>query len=283
MGCCYSTSHGGESPPAEAGSADNAGPVGTATASQSALIPSTAARPNAPLRAPSPLRHPPWPFPNQPWTRQDLQKERRDYFDTRVSGRREVWDALEVVCDLVRQGKLVDAQSIVDAANLTCPSGRVVYERRRGRERMERGGAFDERGVLYEIPPWLVMDPTGIEDAVGEAADGAAEKDFGDEEEEEEDPSGVTQDKGKGRLPDPGEMLVLRARLSNTGVDLPVKMGAKEKVGAVVGRIRDQLGDPGDVRLMYLGRRMETDKTLEQQGWERGHVVNALVLTSEPA
>jgi len=216
-----------------------------------------------------------------PWTRAQLEKEREAFFETRVTGSEEVWSALRLACEELRKGDegLEEAQGILDAAGVSCPKGRVAAGRS-GRERV-KGGVYDERGVLYEIPGWIVADP---EDIV-ESRDAAGEKDTAVGEPESSEVGQAAQDekdkdKGKGRAQDVGEMFALRARLSDRGTDVTVQIGSKEKVAVAVRQIQEQIGNKR-VRLAYLGHVLHEGKTLEDQGFKSGNVVNAYVFEGD--
>ncbi|KAK3056280.1 hypothetical protein LTR09_002787 [Extremus antarcticus] len=294
MGCCQSTSRSSSPPPPTTlgGTNDNdavphnssraainqpSRSLSTANSEHgSTIIPPKPLRPNQPIRPPTPLPSSPAHLPNHPppWTRSQLERERDAFFDTRVSGNGEVWKALRVVCDEVRKGNVEEAQAIMDALGMTCPNGRIAKGRGRGRE---KGGVYDERGEMYEVPTWVVTDPEDVvEDGEKEGEEGSEagvnEGDGGD---------GVRRDeKGKGRAEDPGEMVRLRARLSDRGSDIIVSVGTKQKVAEVVRSIRQRIGEKR-VRLMYLGKTLDERTTLEESGWVQGHVLNAMVFEGE--
>lgn len=71
----------------------------------------------------------------------------------------------------------------------------------------------------------------------------------------------------------------VRARLSDRGTDVVVKVGKEERVGVLVRRVREVAGIPHHTRLKigYLGRLLHEHESLAAQGWREGHVVNALV------
>jgi len=52
-----------------------------------------------------------------------LQRARDEFWDTRVTGRAEVWGALRVAVEML-EVDLQTAQGIVDAAGITVPTGR---------------------------------------------------------------------------------------------------------------------------------------------------------------
>ena len=253
----------------------------------SSVLPQPVARPNVPIRAPTPIakspahigQHPP------PWTRSQIERERVAFFDTRVTGRKEVWDAVRYACEMLKSGNVSDAQGILDAANISCPNGRVASGR--GKDRI-KGGIYDERGELYDVPAWVISDPRDlIEDGQEKMYDGAA-----DESSEDEDMKGGSaslpaslpkEEKGKGRAEDMGEMVKLRARLSDRGTDVTVEIGMKQKISVAIRAIQSQLAESKRVRIVYLGKALQEGKTLAECGWRKGDVVNALVFEGDEA
>ncbi|WPG99630.1 Hypothetical protein R9X50_00244800 [Acrodontium crateriforme] len=239
-------------------------------------------RPNQPIRAPSPVSTSPKHVIHRPppWSRSLLEKERADFFDTRVTGRQEVWDALRLACDVIRHGDLAEAQGILDAINVTCPHGRVASGR--GSKR-EKGGLYDEYGALYEIPPWILADPTDvIED---EEKDLAGDEDDDDKYHNNEAIAVAPRrdEKGKGRAEDIGELVSLRARLSDQAIDITVEIGTKQRLSFAITALEKRIGPRKRVRLAYLGKVIDENSTLEQTGWATGHVVNALVFDEDIA
>lgn len=188
---------------------------------------------------------------------------------------------MRLVCEQLRKGDdgLDEAQGVLDAAGISCPKGRVVAGRS-SRDRV-KGGVYDERGVLYEIPGWIVADPEDLvdsRDAAGEKDQAPAESAVGEQGQASQDEK--DNDKGKGRAQDVGEMLSLRARLSDRGTDVTVQIGSKEKIAVAVRKIREQIGNKR-VRLAYLGHVLQEGRTLEDQGFKSGNVVNAYVFEGD--
>ncbi|KAK3704280.1 hypothetical protein LTR37_013954 [Vermiconidia calcicola] len=236
------------------------------------------ARPNQPVRPPTPITSSPEHVSNQPppWTRRQLEKEREAFFDTRVSGNDEIWKALRLVCEEIRKDNLAEAQGILDALNITCPNGRIA--RGRGRNRI-KGGLYDERGELYDIPSWVLTDPQDIiENDEKDVEAGAAED--GENNVDETGEARPRSEKGKGRAEDIGEVIKLRARLSDRGTDIIVSTGTKQKVADIVRAVQAQIGKKR-LRLMYLGKALNERLTLEENGWQQGHVVNAMVFEGD--
>ncbi|KXT17735.1 hypothetical protein AC579_3609 [Pseudocercospora musae] len=234
-------------------------------------------RPNKPIERPRPLETSPKNVSNRPppWTRSHLEQQRRIFFETRVTGRPEIWDALKLVCECLRQDDIAEAQAIMDAANITCPHGKVG----RGRTKeKQREGVYDEQGQLYDLPYWVVTDPQDIIEDEGKDIDAEAEED--EEDEANEASLARRQEKGKGRAQSIGEELRLKVRLSDRASDMEVTIGSKQNVSVAIRAIKDQI-NVRHCRLVYLGKALDEGKTLEAQGWKNGQVVNAFVFEGD--
>lgn len=183
---------------------------------------------------------------------------------------------------MLREDNVSEAQGILDAINVTCPNGRVAEGRGKDRS-LGKGGVYDERGQLYAIPAWVLTDP---EDVIEDDEEKDLEQDT--DGANDDDPLGANaaarqqkrDEKGKGKAADLGEMVTVRARLSDRGTDVNVQVGTKEKVAMVVRRIQEQIGNKR-IRLAYLGKVLDEHKTLEQQNWKQGNVLNALVFEGD--
>ncbi|KAJ5793965.1 hypothetical protein N7457_000564 [Penicillium paradoxum] len=105
--------------------------------------------PNVPLNQHynEPVREHVWRSKRRTWTRAQLDRERAEFFETRVTGRPEIWAAISTAILLIRSGDLATAQGIVDAAGITIPTGDLCE------------GCYDEQGVLYRLPQCVVSDP----------------------------------------------------------------------------------------------------------------------------
>lgn len=178
---------------------------------------------------------------------------------------------MRLATDLVKAGDVASAQGVLDAAGATCPTGEIWR------------GVFDEWGTEYRVPEWAVVEPVGVVE-VGE------EEEEGDGTEDGE--QSLAEEKGKGRM---GEVVKVRARLSDRGTDVVVEVGMEERVSAVIARIAEaakvsvlhssrramltnsQLAATSRVRIAYLGKILREHDSLAAQGYSEGHVVNALV------
>lgn len=243
---------------------------------------------NAPLQLP-----PPWRSTSRTWTYTQLERERAEFFETRVTGRQEIWGALQNVCELLRQGELATAQGILEAAGVTTPTGSLIE------------GCYDEAGNLYRLPETMILDPTNVipdettkrydrrsnidgDTMVGVSETKAAAMDSGrgqDLEKEEEDSEAIERrrdEKGKGSGRD---AVKVRCRLSDRGgPDVIVLLGKSQTVGTLARRVQSEadVAKSARIRMAYLGKMLDEKETLAVQGWKEGHVVNALV-TGAPA
>lgn len=176
---------------------------------------------------------------------------------------------MKSVCECLRRDDIEEAQAIMDAANITCPYGKVG----RGRTReKQREGVYDEQGQLYDIPYWVVTDPQDIIENEPKEADSEDEEDDANEA-----ALAKKQEKGKGRAESVGELLRLKVRLSDRASDLEVTIGSKQNVAVAINAIKEQI-HAKQCRLVYLGRPLDDHKTLAAQGWKPGQVVNAFVI-----
>lgn len=68
--------------------------------------------------------------------------------------------------------------------------------------------------------------------------------------------------------------------MSDRSTDVTVRVGSKEKIAVAVRKIQEQIGNKR-VRLAYLGHVLQEGKTLEEQGFKTGNVVNAYVFEGD--
>lgn len=199
-----------------------------------------------------------------------------------MTGHAEIWAVLQEVCQLLRRNELQQAQAVLDAANISCPNGRFAKGRGRNRDR-KGGGVFDERGVLYDIPEWVVVDPGDViedghphhEKDIDGGSDGA------DDDEGPYEGDGIRisrEDKGKGRAEDLdlGEKVTVRCRLSSSAVDKVVEYHTKQPAGVVVERVREHFGG-ANVRVMFRGRVVDESKPLSECGWTSKDMLSVFV------
>ncbi|PGH07722.1 hypothetical protein AJ79_06199 [Helicocarpus griseus UAMH5409] len=208
-----------------------------------------------------------WQSTRREWTHEQLARERELFFDTRVTGRPEVWAALSTVTSLIRTGDLITAQGILDAAGVTVPTGDIC------------DGCYDESGGLYRLPEYIVMDPVNVVESVDvndnnticattadlgdeEAANNKLAVDVDSDEELTDDIARRREEKGKVSERD---LIKITARLSDRGgPDLVVTIGKNQTVAALARRIQVEAGITGKhrVRIAYLGKMLKEEESL---------------------
>ena len=153
---------------------------------------------------------------SQAWTRARLRKERRDWWDTRVTGDTQVWRCLQAATEALQEGDIVTAQGLLDAQGCTCPTGQLWTK------------VYDDRGNEYKVPEWLVIEPAGIV-------------------EEEDIPASEDKIGGAVAVDDsePDRKFVVRVRVSERTQDLLVTVRRRETVAS----IREKLKTQAQVRL----------------------------------
>lgn len=207
-----------------------------------------------------------------------MDRERTDFFDTRVSGRPEIWQTLNVALDVLwaaaiakRDGPnvsgddsnavlaLATAQTILDAADITLPTGNLA------------DGAYDLLGNYYQLPAHIVSDPlniaSGDEDnddhqsgegktAEDPAADGDDDGDDDDDRDDEAERRRV--DKGKAVINVSDQVLAV-IRMSSTARDLKLDVGKDESVRRINHRILEESNVSGPNACSHLPSNLRHD------------------------
>ena len=196
----------------------------------------------------APIRPHVWYSKRRAWTRGYLDRERKEFFETRVTGRPEIWTALAAALSFMRDSDLETAQSIIDAAGITVPTGDLCQ------------GCYDEQGALYRLPQCIVSDPENMVQT-----DAATTQNYFDEDDDDDDDyddeglsdgkligdddaSGdelITEDleqrrdeKGKTSERD---LISVRARLSvRGGLDHVMSVGKNRSVGFIARKIQQE-------------------------------------------
>jgi hypothetical protein len=134
---------------------------------------------------------------------------------------------------------MATAQSIIDAAGVTVPTGDLC------------DGCYDESGALYRLPETVVMDPVNAVDSTG-SEDRPSCSETGDlgyvvsnnklgvdvdsEDEYDEELERRREEKGKGNERD---FIKVAVRLSDRGgPDITITIGKDQNVGALARRVQ---------------------------------------------
>lgn len=194
-----------------------------------------------------------------------MAKERAAFFDTRVTGRPEIWQtihaALAVLWDPEGQDAqddgsngLATAQMILSAAEISLPTGNLS------------NGVYDSLGNYYQLPEWVVCDPLNVqedrEDGAKSNLSNAGDDTAADEELSDEEMEGKKQEKGK-EVDDAQETVKLRARLSENGQDINVAIYESDTVRSVAKKIALEAG-VSTLPILRRANRMLTTPSLRR-------------------
>ena len=135
-------------------------------------------------------------------------------------------------------GGLATAQSILDAAEITLPTGNLAH------------GAYDNFGNYYAFHEWIVSDPANIAEHEGEE-DGEGRAGVDDEDaktappfeagDEEDDVLRRREEKGKAVV-NVKDLVTVYARLSENGRDIKVSISKSESVRSVARKVLEESG-----------------------------------------
>lgn len=191
-----------------------------------------------------------WSSTSRIWTTAELDRERTDFFDTRTSGRPEVWQAIKAVLEILWAGRdsengivgdsLGTAQQILDAAEIIVPHNNMSP------------GVYDSFGAYYPIPRHIISDPTNVVLVPRIDDSGKKEKPERATEHDEEEAIMRREEKGKNVI-DPKDMIKLRAKLSDRDVaPIQVFIGRNDSVRLVARKIAEETGVSVQCQLQYL-------------------------------
>jgi hypothetical protein len=193
----------------------------------------------------APIRRHVWYSKRRLWTRAQLEQERKEFFETRVTGRSEIWAALSSAISLMQAGELATAQGIIDAAGVTVPTGDLCQ------------GCYDEQGVLYRLPQCIVGNPENM------VQSSLAEDDFDTDDDklslDEESGDELIADDTERRRDEKGkiserDLIRVKARLSDRGgPDMIVTVGKTQNVSFIARKLQQEAEvrylTPGIMRL----------------------------------
>jgi hypothetical protein len=81
-----------------------------------------------------------------PLTKHELEKWRKDFWDTRTSGSKTIWNCIRSACEESPE----TAEALILAADLQMPQNSLTL-------------CIDETGVYYRVPICLINDPCSYE------------------------------------------------------------------------------------------------------------------------
>jgi len=166
-----------------------------------------------------------------------LDREREEFFDTRVTGRPEIWMTLKAALQVLwtgeeddDEGGIATAQTILEAADVTLPTGDLA------------NGAYDAFGALYSLPEWVVSDPVNLVVEQDDDVEDGLVKGSPEVVDEEEEAARRREEKGKAVLV-AADVIAVKARLSDRGgADVTVQVGKGDSVRLLTKRIFEESG-----------------------------------------
>ncbi|KAF1930793.1 uncharacterized protein M421DRAFT_359529 [Didymella exigua CBS 183.55] len=193
----------------------------------------------------------------QAWTRARLEKERRDWWDTRVTNNTQVWQCLRAATEALQEGDLATAQTLLDVQGCTCPTGQLWSR------------VYDDRGAEYKVPEWLAIEPAGIVDEEAVLAT--------------EDKANVVTTFDEAEL---NREFIVRVRFSNQSQDLKTTVRRRDSVASIREKCKAlaNLGDDHKLILVYSGRVYQDHETLESHdswGYDNDYVLSCFVSLRE--
>lgn len=156
-----------------------------------------------------------------------------------MTGRAEIWQTLKASLEVLwsggdpgeNDGGLATAQTILDAAGITIPSGDLV------------GGAYDPFGNHYALPEFIVSDPTNL--AATPAIEEEEDDKTGDDASEAADEEEIIrrrEEKGKGVVKD-GDLMQIRAKLSDRdSPPIAITISKQDSVRLVIQKLFEASG-----------------------------------------
>ncbi|SZF02398.1 unnamed protein product [Blumeria hordei] len=236
-----------------------------------------------------PLRRQVWSSTERTWTNIELERERAEFFDTRTSGRPEVWQTMKAVLEILWASEdpkdatdvgLETAQQILDAAEIILPHSNISP------------GIYDSFGAYYPIPKHITSSPKDVIIINSSEQERKCKEDAHQSFEGTED--NRTREKGKCIIK-PTELIKLRVKLSDRDAP-PIQLFIdKEDTVRVVAQkiliesgvrtprpysrklMRKQMASTKTLRIAYMGKLLNENQSLSRQGWNEIYVVNGLI------
>lgn len=273
MGCCLSRAQSGVyDPTAQGASNDPSSSSRRITANSNRTSHSQAperdlaSHPNSPLqslprdlrvRLPDPSRHP--NTHQGPWTRERLERERYEWWETRTEGQRNIWDTYRSCVNLLQEGDVASAQAVLDAAGCTCPTGEL-WKR-----------IFGPDGVEYSVNhcKWLVLEPLGLAEAheTHMGLDGT-----------QSIPIVSMSNEASGGGQPTSATITVKCRISDTSKDHIVDIPYNAVVAELISELRKSVGHHDkNLSVAFMGKRYDPD-TVVHSFYQEGQVLIIMVL-----
>ena len=208
-----------------------------------------------------------------------LEAKRSEFWDTRVQGRAECWQAIRVAVEASEsEGDMSTTQAILESAEMT------PFEV----ERVDTCFSYDSKGFKYEIPLYCVFKPsnllpTAVSSSVGNnkpASNSPAQPLVVAPAPVKTAPALVENDQKAQEIVTTGKPLSFKVRFSNGLPDLAVD----QKTSCTIGQLKQLIQQkhpalgPERVRMYYLGKHMSQDRwNLGEIGMKSSMILQAFV------
>ncbi|KAK6529273.1 hypothetical protein TWF281_008452 [Arthrobotrys megalospora] len=236
---------------------------------------------NVPLdqRLHVPLRRPRW-IHNEakdgpPPSITSLQRQRDDFWFTRVSGRPEIWNTIRSVCEMLMEDdsepQLATAREMLAAAEITTPTG------------MFENGAWDNMGNRYKVPRHIVSNPLNV----GKASPPRQSSDS------QESIDSIKSDMSGGQggskaFETIAHTAKFRVQDAGNSWDITIEFWSDEKVKKIIKRIIQKVGlspDNHKARMVMDGKLFDVKKRLMDPGqplWNSERIIQVFVRNTDP-
>lgn len=82
-------------------------------------------------------------------TMEELQKQRQEFWESRVDGSRDMWNALQSAAEAFLSGDISLGHTILSASNISLPNGTLEL-------------SYDELGHEYKVPSYCFTTPSNV-------------------------------------------------------------------------------------------------------------------------
>ncbi|EMR09297.1 hypothetical protein PNEG_02257 [Pneumocystis murina B123] len=198
---------------------------------------------------------------DHPITMSNLIRRRKEFWETAASygGSLEIWNTLRLVLETIPES-LTTAQTIINTAGIILPTGDLI------------DGCYDQRGSYYFIPPYIFSEPTNL---ISENPEQSKNDKLNSIIENEENTKLSESQDSQIKNEHVNEIIV---RLSDTSKDILIKIDSKNSIADMKQHVAKIAGIKKPMHFFLLGKMLSDEKSLIDQGWKEGRVVQALIL-----
>ncbi|CAC21473.1 Ubiquitin family protein [Schizosaccharomyces pombe] len=213
------------------------------------------------------LRLPKLYTPNPLLTKEEVEVRRNEFWETcwAYGGSKEIWDVLHKVVTLLYEGNAEAATEMALAADLTIPENDISK------------GVYDSKGTFYEIPKIVARIPRAFaerKDSLDDEDDNMISSNDPTKSPEEHD----TTTKSIASLKDAeldSSLETVLIRYSKDDKDYSIQINPNLPFSHAKSQL-EEVGLENVQRFFFLGRVLQFKKSLSQQGWTSGMIIQAM-------